>query len=417
MVFLRHSSALNFGLNFYINYSPVLIPVRAKPGIGAILNPLAMEDQYLQMLQYAAAVPAPLRLEVTRAGAEPETVTLAKPFLLIGRDPSNDIVIPNNGVSSRHLYLQAIGSRIAAIDLNSRSGTEYHGENFSGWLSDENRIQIPGTELQLTDSFWVNDPTLQPPLEFRPRDQHRAEYGALPKVELELLNTSAKGKTWPINRVITLIGRDERCRITIVDKRIARTHCALLLLPSGLWVVDLSGRGEIQVNGQACRCMMIADGVELQIGPYLVTARYPEIPAPIAQAPVHSDSGEREFLTQHNRIFKTHIFGDTIVILPQGDSQEFFYQDIHVEANRVIDVIKRRKFQHVVIDFSQSETVGHILVESLCSFCRSVPGKSALSACTVGTYEMLHMTKLFSIWPHYQTRQDAMQAVILADSL
>jgi len=215
--------------------------------------------------------------------------------------------------------------------------------------------------------------------------------------------------------VVTLIGRDERCRITILDKKISRVHCSLLLLPSGLWVIDLTGRGEFTVNGQQASCMMISEGIELKLGPYLLTARYPDLVLPPTTATQPIESGEKEFLTQQNRIFRTRIFGETIVVLPQGDSQEFFYQDIHVEANRVVDVIKRRNIRHVVIDFSESETVGHILVESLSSFCRSVPGKSALSSCTVATYEMLHMTKLFNIWPHYQTREEALQAVLIAD--
>lgn len=374
-----------------------------------------MDDQYLNMLQYAAGVPAPMRIESSLAGADPEVMTFAKPYLVIGRHPDCDVVINHKAVSSRHLYLQAIGSRIAAIDLHSTAGTDWGIENFTGWLTAEQIVKVPGGEFQLSDSFWTDDPTLKPPTDFRPRDEQREEYGLLPKVELELLNTSAQGKKWPINRVITLIGRDERCRITILDKHISRVHCSLLLLPSGLWVIDLTGQGQFTVNGQQCSCMLISEGTELQLGPYKLTARYPDLVLPVPAVSQPVEDGEVEFLTQHNRIFRTRKFGDSIVILPQGDSQEFFYQDIHVEANRVIDVIKKRNIQHVVIDFSESETVGHILVESLCSFCRSVAGKSALSSCTVATYEMLHMTKLFNIWPHYQTREEALQAVLIAD--
>lgn len=374
-----------------------------------------MDDQYLNMLQYAAGVPAPLRFELGVSGADPEVVTLTKPYAVVGRHPGCDVVIDHEAVSSRHLYLQAIGSRIAAIDLYSKAGTNWGTKEFSGWLTSEQNVKIPGASLKLCDEFWKDQPELAPPTDFRPRDQQREEYGVLPKVELELLNTSSAGKRWPINRVVTLIGRDERCRITILDKKISRVHCSLLLLPSGLWVIDLTGRGEFTVNGQQASCMMISEGIELKLGPYLLTARYPDLVLPPTTATQPIESGEKEFLTQQNRIFRTRIFGETIVVLPQGDSQEFFYQDIHVEANRVVDVIKRRNIRHVVIDFSESETVGHILVESLSSFCRSVPGKSALSSCTVATYEMLHMTKLFNIWPHYQTREEALQAVLIAD--
>lgn len=374
-----------------------------------------MDEQYLNMLQYAAAVPAPLRLKSKLTGSDSTEVTFTKPFITIGRHANCDFRVENKAVSSRHLYLQAIGSRIAAIDLHSTSGTTWGSENFCGWLSHNDLIKIPGAELQLVDDFWIADATLKQPTDFRPRDEHRDEYGVLPKVELELLNTTSKGKRWPINRVITLVGRDEHCRITILDKQISRVHCSFLLLPSGLWGIDLTGNSAFEVNGQKANCLMLAEGVEFQIGPYALAARYPDL---VMQTPVNlgdGSDGDSDFLTRHNRIFKTKTFGDKIVILPQGDSQEFFYQDIHNEANRVIDLIKQKQIKHVVIDFSESQAVGHILVESLCSFCRAVKGKSALCACTVATYEMLQMTKLFNIWPHYQTRQDAMQAVVLPD--
>lgn len=398
-----------------LHFSSFVNDLRANREFTSSVNTSEMDDQYLNMLQYAAAVPAPIRLQLNRASGESDTFDFAKPFVTIGRHPDNDIVIENRGISSKHLYLQAIGSRIAAIDLFSTSGTEWLGADFHGWLTHQHTIKIPGAELKLADNFWLATPPLKSPLEFRPREEQREEYGILPKVELELLNTSSKGKKWPINRVITLIGRDDRCRITILDKSISRVHCALLLLPSGLWAIDLTRDHSVVINGQSAACMMIAEGTVLQLGPYQLTARYPDLAASLQKASELLESGECEFLTQHNRIFKTKIFGDTIVVLPQGDSQEFFYQDIHVEANRVLDVIHRRKFKHVIIDFSQSQTVGHILVEALSSFCRSSTGKSALCACTVATYEMLQTTKLFNIWPHYQTRQDAMQAVALSE--
>lgn len=367
------------------------------------------------MLQYATAVPGPLRLEVNSREAGTEAVDIEQPFAVIGRHPSCDIVINNPAVSSRHVYLQAIGPRIAAIDLHSRSGTDWQDPEFSGWLTHAHGIKIPGAWIQLRDSFWTKDGTLTPPLDFRPREEHRAEYGALPQVNLELLNTSAKGKMWPINRVITLIGRDERCRITVMDKRISRIHCSLLLLPSGLWVIDLTGQGGFQINGQECACGMLAEGAEFKLGPYILTARYASVPSAMTVAEQEMESGEWDFLTQQNRIFKTKLFGDIIVISPLGDSQEFFYQDIHNEASRVLETIRKRDFQHVVIDFSKSQAVGHIIIESLVSFCRTAPGKAALCACTVGTYEALQTTKLFNIWPHYQTRQEALYAVSLPE--
>lgn len=375
-----------------------------------------MDQSPLNMLSYAAGVVSPLRIELTRQHsetetAEPEIVEIAKPFAVIGRNHHCDVVIDHHAVSSKHIYLQAIGNRLAGIDLFSTSGTQWTGADYSGWLGPDHSVRIPGATLKISDAHWMVDPTLKAPLEFRPRDEQRDEYGQLPKVELELLNTSAKGKKWPINRTITLVGKDERCRITILDEKISRVHCSLLLLPSGLWIIDLTGKMAFTVQGQQCACALLAEAIEFQLGPYVFAAHYPEVSAQMYQAQSRPLPGESDFLTQHNRIIKTESYDKTVVILPVGDSQSYLYQDVHNEANRVIDLIKRRQIQHVVVDFSQSESVGHLIAESLVAICRAVRGKAALCACSVETYEMLQRTKLFQIWPHYQTRQDAMQAV------
>ena len=99
------------------------------------------------------------------------------------------------------------------------------------------RFRIGDTWIQVFDDGWTDD-DLKAPTEFRPRHESRAEYGVLPLVDLELLNSSARGTQWPINRIITLVGRDPRCRICCADENISKVHCAFLLLPTGLWIID-----------------------------------------------------------------------------------------------------------------------------------------------------------------------------------
>ncbi|MEW4489756.1 FHA domain-containing protein [Thalassoglobus sp. JC818] len=365
------------------------------------------------MLQFATASPMPLRLLVKRPNSPLEEVDVAKPFVIIGRHAECDIVIPHESVSARHVYLQAIGNRIAAVDLFSRSGVDWGTEKFHGWLSKDHLVGILENKIRLKDDIWETGNDLKPPLSFRPRDEFREEYGVLPKVDLELLNTSAKGQKWPINRVMTLVGQDERCRITIVDKNVSRVHCSLVLLPSGLWVIDLSFKRGFLVNGQQCRCSLLADGSELQIGPYLLTPRYSIPPQEHQGAVQGTNESDADFLTRQNKIFKTERVGDTMIVVPIGDSQTYFYQDIHTEASRVKDAINRQGTKNVVIDFSQVEAIGHIMVESLVQFCRmgAASGKSALCGCNVSTYEMLKTTRMLQIWDHYQTRSDALQVV------
>lgn len=366
-----------------------------------------MDDHILGMLGYAAAVQTPLRLKVRAAGQPEEQVDIPAPLAIIGRGTGCQIQIPQQ-VSYRHCYLQAIGTRVACIDLHSATGIQVDGPEFTGWLSAEHTLKIGDWTIRLADAHWNADSSLKSPLDFRPRDEHRNEYGSLPKVELELLNTSFKGQKWPINRIITLLGRDERCRITVLDERLSRVHCSFLLLPSGLWAIDLLGKGGIRINEQPFRCALISEGSELAIGPYKLTARYPQLPS---SATTNYTGSGSDFLTRQNKIFAVEFYHDTVIIVPQGGSQSFFYNEIHIEASRVMDVIAFHGFKHVVVDFSRSETIGHNLLESLNLFCRAVSGKSALCSANAKTYSTLKSSSLMKLFDHYATRQDALQAV------
>ncbi|WP_437201967.1 FHA domain-containing protein [Planctomicrobium sp. SH664] len=372
-----------------------------------------MENQLLAMLQYAAAVQNPLRLLVRAVDGSETTHEINSAFAIVGRGDDCDVVIPDQTVSYRHLYLQAIGSQVACIDLFSTGGVRASGPKFHGWLTSQNTLQIGSARIQLLDEAWIADETLKAPLEFRPRDEQRPEYGLLPMVDLELLNTAQHGKKWPINRVITLVGRDERCRITVMDDRLSRVQCSLLLLPSGLWAIDMLGKGGIQINGQECRCALLAAGAELSFGPYRVRAHYPQIEARQLQGNMTAQTPEADFLTRSNRILKVEFYHDTVIILPTAESQNFLYQDLHIEASRITDIISQRGYRHVVVDFSQTAMAGHLLLEVLMSICRSTPGRTVLCGADENVFNALQMSPLNRRYQHYQNRHEALQAVYL----
>ena len=119
------------------------------------------------------------------------------------------------------------------------------------------------------------------------------------------------------------------------------------------------------------------------------------------------------FPTRPNRIFQAEYFHDTLIVVPLEGAQNCFYQNLHIEASRIMDLISQRGFNHVVIDFARVEEINHLVLEALMSICRAVPGQSALCAANEGTYSVLHHSQLHRLFPHYQTRQQALQAVYL----
>jgi len=363
-----------------------------------------MDDQLTSMLAYAAGMPRPLTFSVRTADGRESEHEFAAPYLIIGRGAGSDLQLAEQTVSFRHAYLQVIGSRVAYVDLLSVAGIQIAGPPFHGWLSTEHEISIGSTRLRLLGPEWNYDEQLPGPLDFRPRDDFRMEYGTLPQVELELLNTAHQGKKWPINRVITLIGRDDRCRITVADDRLSRVQCALLLLPTGLWIIDLMGKGGVQLNGHAVQCGFLAAGSVLEIGPYQLSAHY-------QSPPPQPSTGGGEFVTRSNRIFPTDFYHNTIIVSPAGDQQQFYYQDVHAEASRVCDLFLQKGFQNLVIHFGRVEQLPHIVLEGLMSMCRVVPGRTVTSQISPQTAQTLQSSAALRALPEFPTLPDALQAI------
>jgi len=384
-----------------------------------------MEDQIIAMLRYASGQIEPLRLVVSDAqGRVVKTQEITNPFAIIGRGSNCDLVISEEVVAYRHVYLQVFANRVACLDLMSTNGTQIDPPAPSQWISSAHKFKVGTHWVQLQGDQWVADQSLPSPVDFKARDEQRIEYGVLPKAELELLNTSAKGRLWPINRVVTLIGRDENCRITIPDERISRVHCSLLLLPTGLWVIDLLGKGGIKVNGQPVRCSALPQGSQLQIGDYLVAVHYPDLietqvlaqaasslptpPPPPAQS---LGKGSVQFLTSQNRIFKVETWGDTLIVIPMGDEQNYKYHDVHIETGRVNELILGHGYRKVIVDFSQSRLVGTLILDAITNFLRKATDKAVFCGTSPEMHQSLTDLRLLTIWPLYASRHDALQAI------
>src|SRR5205085_8222167 len=72
----------------------------------------------------------------------------------------------------------------------------------------------------------------------------------LPAMMLEFANGLTRQPRWRLSRVLTLVGRASSCKLQLADPTVSRYHCALLGMPSGLWVVDLLGKEGTRVNGE-----------------------------------------------------------------------------------------------------------------------------------------------------------------------
>ncbi|WP_197444171.1 FHA domain-containing protein [Maioricimonas rarisocia] len=394
------------------------------------------------MLRHATGADRPLRFALQGPeGGPPDYIELDRPYALVGRSPQCDIRIDGPGIGFRHAYIQVYARRVWCVDLFSPGGVSWDGPPTHGWLSPQHKLQIGNHTLQLFDDGWMFDGSFPAPTDLKPHEMTQPEFGGFPRVDLELLNKPFEGQAWPINRILTLLGRDERCRITCADREISRVHCGLLMLPSGLWAIDMLGRGGTTINGRQRDCMLVGNGHELGIGPYRIRAVYRQgearLPQPVAPEPepepepepqpqrqpapsspptASSASGTSqlpspEFLTRQHQIFRIEIEGDTVVVTPRGDTQQFMYRDIQLEANRVKDVLTTYRYRNLIVDFGRVDLVGTIIIESLTGFCRSVKGRAVMCAASEPMKDSLQSMNLTSIWPLYESRDEAIDAL------
>jgi ABC-type multidrug transport system ATPase subunit/pSer/pThr/pTyr-binding forkhead associated (FHA) protein len=81
---------------------------------------------------------------VIAQGVEQDIVFGEKTLIQIGRDPTNDVVLPSPSVSRYHAQVERVGQRYRVEDLQSSNGTFVNGERVEGsvWLKPEDTIRI-----------------------------------------------------------------------------------------------------------------------------------------------------------------------------------------------------------------------------------------------------------------------------------
>jgi pSer/pThr/pTyr-binding forkhead associated (FHA) protein len=231
----------------------------------------------------SCGAPSSLRLGCGLVGRPPEHFhTFELPFVLIGRDPHNDLVLNKKSVSQRHTYLQVIRGRVFFFDLKSRLGTRLADELRSkGWLAADPLIIWPFA-ISLLDPPNLSEsdqPDLADPLTSR-----TAANDGLPEVVLSVRNGPHNRGRWRMTREMALVGRHPTCKIHLVDPNISTFHCSLVRTPRGLWMVDLLSRTGVQVNGVPMKWAPLADGDWLDIGQFTIHVQINKPPEPGPEA-------------------------------------------------------------------------------------------------------------------------------------
>lgn len=192
-------------------------------------------------------------LKLVFKNRELQDIKLDKPRLTLGRDPSNDCVLNDEGVSGFHAEIQQENELFYVVDLGSSNGTFVNGSKVNGkqLLKAWDRLVLDKLEIEVVDPD-VRKPTLVRPaiqVDDLPSKDNNATTvrPALSDWALKAVNGPLKGKVFPVNGKL-LVGREAPADILIAKNEISRKHAVLELRDNKLYVKDLGSANGTRIN-------------------------------------------------------------------------------------------------------------------------------------------------------------------------
>jgi anti-anti-sigma regulatory factor len=143
-----------------------------------------------------------------------------------------------------------------------------------------------------------------------------------------------------------------------------------------------------------------SDGVE---GPVLAGSSY--------ETPSEFDVLES---LRHNKVFSADRAGTTLVVMPMGDASEFHYGDVHVESNKVRRLLEGGSFQNLLIDLGHAPVYSAVTINVIVALSRIASnrgGRAVLCRASPKTRGLLQTMKLLDVWPLFEDREEALQAL------
>jgi pSer/pThr/pTyr-binding forkhead associated (FHA) protein len=205
------------------------------------------------------------------------TFSLGKGELTIGRNPGNDVLIDNVGVSRRHAVIKVIAGRVLVEDLGSANGTFVNGQRITTHeLQDGDEIlvlkhrlvyRVPG-ETAVPKAEAVRD-IGQQTMYIEPAAVAQAAAGkpeaGLPRLRPRLILPDLK--KFPLGEEEVTLGSGPDCEIQIAGLFVAKAHARIVPEKDGHFrIVHLGGLAGTRVNGAKISEHVLRHGDEISIG-------------------------------------------------------------------------------------------------------------------------------------------------------
>lgn len=119
-------------------------------------------------------------------------------------------------------------------------------------------------------------------------------------------------------------------------------------------------------------------------------------------------------MSDPQKVFKVERHGNTLIVLPQGPALHFQHNEVHLESNALYRALDGAGMLHVIIDLQDVDYVDSVIISSILrclTKCKQRRGKSVFCNASENMAELLKCIRLGKLWPSYDTREEALQAV------
>ncbi|MBW3542508.1 MAG: STAS domain-containing protein [Planctomycetes bacterium] len=113
-------------------------------------------------------------------------------------------------------------------------------------------------------------------------------------------------------------------------------------------------------------------------------------------------------------VFKVERAAPTLVVIPQGPALKFPYPEVHRESNDVFRLLDEPALKNVLIDLSAVDYVDSVIIGSIIRLLQKAKlkrGKACFCRASQQMYEILKSIKIGSLWPLFDTREEALAAM------
>lgn len=116
----------------------------------------------------------------------------------------------------------------------------------------------------------------------------------------------------------------------------------------------------------------------------------------------------------NRKLFPSECDDDVLVVMPQGNSTNIRYQELHLEANAALRELSDPGIQHVIVDLEHVDYVSSIVIGALVRMARQTTnqgGKARFCNGNDATKSAIETMGLFKLWPYCDTREIALQEI------